>query len=222
MYLVEKHTKFVEDIYTSSKLDKNPYSCIPSVIFLSCTFVVLYMHIHQYQSRRWGEGIYKDVVFHWAYFYIARIWFVFVKFGRYLIDSMDEFVEENSPKDEIILNQTLTHVCIFLITLTISTIPLIIISFQQIYRDRIPNLLMWITEEDPQTNSELGTSGQYLERPPHFLQPYRKDAVPYRSKRSTSFIADVLSDRQTSNCRISKSLMTISSEKFQDNLPKRY
>ncbi|XP_057658192.1 uncharacterized protein LOC130895085 isoform X2 [Diorhabda carinulata] len=188
MYLVEKHTKFVEDIYTSSKLDKNPYSCIPSVIFLSCTFVVLYMHIHQYQSRRWGEGIYK----------------------------------ENSPKDEIILNQTLTHVCIFLITLTISTIPLIIISFQQIYRDRIPNLLMWITEEDPQTNSELGTSGQYLERPPHFLQPYRKDAVPYRSKRSTSFIADVLSDRQTSNCRISKSLMTISSEKFQDNLPKRY
>ncbi|CAH1104363.1 unnamed protein product [Psylliodes chrysocephalus] len=208
-FLFKIHAKFLQDAYTSAKLDKNPYSCAPSIVFLSCMFSLLYFQFHQYTSSytRWKARLYKDVFFHWAYFYITRLWFLFTKFARYLITSMDQFIEDNSPKEEIVLNQTLTHVCMFIVMLTISFIPLVILSLQQMYRTNIPNFLIWVTE-DPRTNSEIGTSGHYLERPPRFVQSYKSSAASYRSKRSTSFDSDIFLDKANDSCRHSKSMST--------------
>ncbi|XP_023018909.2 uncharacterized protein [Leptinotarsa decemlineata] len=183
-------------------------------------FIVLYLQFHQHTNTftRWKSRLYRDVVFHWVYFYITRIWLLFLKFGKFLVATLDEYIEETSPKEEIIINQTLTHACVFMVTLTVSIIPALILSAQQIYRRHIPNFLMWVGE-DRWTRSEIGTSGHYLERPAHVATSYKSNySSAYRSKRSTSFDSDIFSSKGSSALRPCKSLMTVNVVKTIDDL----
>lgn len=54
---IEKTSKFLTDVYNSSKLDSNAISVIPSILFLSIAFVALYSQIHDYQSYLGWKGI---------------------------------------------------------------------------------------------------------------------------------------------------------------------
>ncbi|CAG9860611.1 unnamed protein product [Phyllotreta striolata] len=220
-FVFKIHDKFVQDAFSTARLDANAYSCIPSLVFMSCMFVLLYFQFHYYTSSytRWKTRLYKDVFFHWVYFYTVRLWFLFIKFARYLISSMDQFIEDNSPKDEITLNQTLTHVCLFIITLTISLIPFVILSIQHLYRSNIPNFLVWVTE-DSRNNSEIGTSGHYLERPPRFVHSYKGTTAPYRSKRSTSFDSDLFLNKNSESCRSCQSMTVLASGALIEDLTK--
>ncbi|KAG5893171.1 hypothetical protein JTB14_000431 [Gonioctena quinquepunctata] len=219
-FILKKHLKFVNDMVTSLKIDSNPFTCLPSVLFLSCMFLVLYIQFHQHTNyfTRWKSRLYKDVVFHWVYFYITRVWLVFVRFARFLTTTLDEYIEESSPKEEILMNQTLTHACVFMVTLTISLMPLLVLSAQQIYRRHIPNFLMWVGD-DPWRRSEIGTSGHYLERPAQLPRPYRSNyPYAYRSKRSTSFDSEIFSSKESRNFRPCKSMMAVHVVKTIDDL----
>lgn len=55
------HSRYLDNVLKSSRLDSNPYSTAPTVIFLSCTFVILYGHLHRYTfpSTKWKTRLYK-------------------------------------------------------------------------------------------------------------------------------------------------------------------
>ncbi|KAJ8971281.1 hypothetical protein NQ317_001183 [Molorchus minor] len=53
-------------------------------------------------TGRWRTRLYKDILFHWIFFYITRIWFLFLKFGRYIITTLDYYIEMTCEKRRII------------------------------------------------------------------------------------------------------------------------
>ncbi|KAJ8927897.1 hypothetical protein NQ314_019525 [Rhamnusium bicolor] len=216
-YLVKMHSKFLQDVMASSQLDSNPYTTVPTIIFLVCAFVLLYLQFHRYTfpTTRWKTRLYKDVIFHWVYFYIARIWFLFLKFGRYIISTLDSYIEMTCRKDEIFVNQTINHALVFMLALTLSMVPLLILSVQQIYRRNMPNFFIWVAE-DPWLRSEIGTSGHYLERPARFASSYKTRNSAYRSRRSTSADTDIFEDKKSLTFRPCKSLTTINAKSFND------
>ncbi|XP_072384504.1 uncharacterized protein [Diabrotica undecimpunctata] len=210
MYLYQTHDQFLQAAVSSLKLDNNVYSVAPSVVFLSSTFALMYVYFSQYSYSEWQIGIYHNLVFHWAYFYIARIWLVMVKLARYLIEYMDKYIEENCRKDEILQNQVLTHTCIFFVMLILSMFPLALLIPQLLHSQRIPNFFTWIVNDNTRHNTEIGTSIPYLERPPNILeQPHKRSTAAYRSKISSSFINPVARDTKVSSMRISRSMMTV-------------
>ncbi|XP_018573070.1 uncharacterized protein LOC108912345 [Anoplophora glabripennis] len=209
-YIRKQHTRYLDSALESSKLDPNPYSIVPTLIFLSCTFVLLYFHLHRYTfpSTRWKTRLYKDAVFHWIYFYLVRIWFLFMKLGRYLLSVLDNYIEMTSPKEEIFVNQTINHALIFMFALTLSTVPFLILCVSQVTRRNIPNFLMWVAE-DPWIRSEIGTSGHYLQRPARIAQSYKNRNSAYRSRRSTSVDTDIFDQKQLMTSRPCKSMVTL-------------
>ncbi|KAJ8919807.1 hypothetical protein NQ315_006336 [Exocentrus adspersus] len=213
------HWKYLRDFLASSRLDSNPYSIVPSMVFLSCTFTLLYLHLHQYTfpSTRWKSKLYKDVVFHWIFFYVVRIWLLSMKFGRYLLSMMDDYIEMTSPKEEVLAHQTVNHALIFMFALTLSTVPLVIFSISQVSQRTIPNFLMWVAE-DPWIRSEIGTSGHYLERPARMSPLCTNRNSAYRSRRSTSVDADIFQQKQLKASRPCKSMMTLNVVKSIDDL----
>ncbi|KAJ8959471.1 hypothetical protein NQ318_022168, partial [Aromia moschata] len=218
--LVKVHSKFVKNLIASSRLDSNPYSIIPTVIFLFCTFVLLFLQFYRYTfpSTRWKTRLYKDLLFHWVFYYITRLWFMLLRFGRYIITTLDYYIEMTCVKDEMFINQMINHALVFMFVLTVSMVPLLILSVQQMYRRNIPNFLMWVAE-DPWIRSEMGTSGHYLERPARFVPSYKNRNNAYRSRRSTSADADIFAvDKQSSTFRPCKSLMAVHVVKSIDDL----
>ncbi|XP_030745468.1 uncharacterized protein LOC115874454 [Sitophilus oryzae] len=211
----ELHSRFLKEVAESSKLLPS-LSCtaLPSFLFLFSVFLLLYFRFHQYETyfAAWYSKLYKALLFHWTYFYTTRVWFIFLKICKWIIENGDHlFTNESNSYTK--MHKNLVTCVMFLIVLGISLIPCIVLTIKCFDRTIIPNFLMMGGAEDPWMRSEIGTAGHYLERPPRAgMFSYKKQNVSYRSKRSTSVDTDIYMPRQPFVFRSSRSLQNINNE----------
>ncbi|KAF7265979.1 hypothetical protein GWI33_020715 [Rhynchophorus ferrugineus] len=206
--LKDIHSVFVKELVESSKLIPHAAcSAIPSVLFLVSVFLLLHIRFHQYENlfTTWYSRLYKELLFHWTYFYTTRLWFLFLKLSKWFIRSRDGISSENIYYFNA--NKYVLPFVIFFLVLAVSLIPCLILFIKYLNRVVIPNFFLGVGIEDPWTHSEIGTAGHYLERPPppnHFY-PYNKHNVSYRSKRSSSVDTNVYLFKQPFSSRTSRS-----------------
>ncbi|CAG9761558.1 unnamed protein product [Ceutorhynchus assimilis] len=191
--LEETHAKFLKGIIEASKLyPRNILSTIPSVLFLISTFALIRTQIHKYTDSRtsWKTKLWRNIVFHWMYFYMSRIWFLFLKTCKWTLDYSDKAIEASLRSDAMLYNKIMTHSSIFGIVMCIAAIPCLVLIIW--YLNRRGNVdFMWV-DEDPYLRSEMGTSGHYLDRPVSGAVVHNFVSEPsYRSGRSSSVDTDV-------------------------------
>ncbi|XP_050312023.1 uncharacterized protein LOC126747429 isoform X2 [Anthonomus grandis grandis] len=193
----KRHGQFLEHLFEASQLFPGSlYSILPTALFLTSVFAILYSQFHRPTDRfsNWTTWTLKETVFHWAYFYATRIWFIILKVFKWGIDFSDRAIEKSVYGSEAYYNKVVTHFCLFLIVLTVSLVPCVFYYLQHFNQREIPNFLM--VAEDPWLRSEIGTAGHYLTRPPmpHIYNPYKLKAS-FRSGRSSSVDSNVYFDK---------------------------
>ncbi|XP_066148543.1 uncharacterized protein [Euwallacea fornicatus] len=210
--VVNLHTKFFCDMVEAAKLSPdNGYSVLFSVLFLPTTFILLSdrLHKHTNEFTTWKSKIFKHVVFHWTYFYITRLWFIFLKVCRWVTKYSDKSIEKMSSNLEIVhYNKLIIHFCIFLLVLSIALIPGLVLFLRYFNRHDIPNFLM--AGEDPWLRSEMGISGHYLERSPRteVYNPHKHN-VSFRSGRSSSMDTNVYLQKRSPSIKPCKSAISV-------------
>ncbi|XP_019874150.1 uncharacterized protein LOC109602263 [Aethina tumida] len=162
----ELNSEFLERTFHYSLLNNNNYSVVPTIIFLCWTFIILFLNVHTVaiSFRNLKTLFYQQITFHWIFFYVARLWFLFIKFSRWLTMKMDVLLISYSPKDYVYVSRLLSRMCIFVIVLSVAIIPMLMLFMQELYRRDIHDFLIWLGE-DRWLRSEIGISGHYLERP---------------------------------------------------------
>ncbi|GJQ70887.1 hypothetical protein Trydic_g804 [Trypoxylus dichotomus] len=128
--------------------------------------------------------LYRELGFHWTYFYLMRIWFLVIKIFRWGSLKLNNYVQKSEYAKEHLFASIGIDIMVVLLLFTCSFVPSIVVAFKQYMRSTIPDFLMWIGQ-DPWQRSEIGISGHYLDRPVTFTLPKRSEYA-YRSKRSTS------------------------------------
>ncbi|CAH0545990.1 unnamed protein product [Brassicogethes aeneus] len=121
---------------------------------------------------------------------------------------LDFYISAFSPKDELYINKVMSHLCIFLILLSISMVPMLILTMKELYSRSIPDFLLWVGE-DPWLRSEIGTSGHYLERPVRVAILKQNKNSAFRSRRSSS-VDWIIPEPNYNKLRLVKSLTTMS------------
>nr|XP_022905342.1 uncharacterized protein LOC111417333 isoform X2 [Onthophagus taurus] len=178
------HSKFVQEMQQASQFDSRTITLLPSIIFLVGSFSLIYQIFHKRNTRFTPTRlrIYRELGFHWTYFYIVRMWLVVIKGFKMANSSLEHYVSENGDPDSIYFKKTV-YTLLLMTLLIVSSIPLTVVLFKYYMRETIPDFLM--IGQDPWLRSEIGLAGHYLDRPPNFTLPNRPECA-YRSKRSCS------------------------------------
>lgn len=101
----------------------------------------------------------QDVIFHWLLFYISRVWFIFLslcKLGLKYLDSTikvesagvphqtsSSFLQGRSAGPEVHFNTLICHCSVFLLVLTVSLLPCLVLYLRYYSQREMPNFLMW-------------------------------------------------------------------------------
>ncbi|KAH1010841.1 hypothetical protein HUJ05_005084 [Dendroctonus ponderosae] len=224
------HSKFIIALVEASKLFPDSFSSIvPTVLFLGPLFALLYVQFRCTSNALygWKTKICWDVIFHWLLFYISRVWFIFLSLCKLGVKYLDaaiqvesagvslvhrinpqEISQKRSIGPEVYYNTLICHCCVFLLVLTVSLLPCLILYLRHYSQREIPNFLM--VGEDPWIRSEIGISGHYLERPPRSdtYSPSKHNAS-YRSGRSSSVDTSAFLQKPSSLLRTCKSAVSV-------------
>uniref|UniRef100_A0AAR5PPA2 CSC1/OSCA1-like 7TM region domain-containing protein n=1 Tax=Dendroctonus ponderosae TaxID=77166 RepID=A0AAR5PPA2_DENPD len=206
------HSKFIIALVEASKLFPDSFSSIvPTVLFLGPLFALLYVQFRCTSNALygWKTKICWDVIFHWLLFYISRVWFIFLSLCKLGVKYLDAAIQKRSIGPEVYYNTLICHCCVFLLVLTVSLLPCLILYLRHYSQREMPNFLMWVGE-DPWIRSEIGISGHYLERPPRSdtYSPSKHNAS-YRSGRSSSVDTSAFLQKPSSLLRTCKSAVSV-------------
>ncbi|KAF2880929.1 hypothetical protein ILUMI_25258 [Ignelater luminosus] len=210
-YINKVHKEFINNFLRAAQLDDRVESSIPTFMFLTFTFILIHRALHRHSNYIPSLQLhfYRELGFQWSYFYATRIWFLSIK-GMHWINRWFEYYLRVQHQENKVL--WIEHIYIRVGLLTILTfiglIPCAVFVVNCFWKHTIPNFLMWVGE-DPWIRSEIGISGHYLERPPNFMTPKRKEYA-YRAKRSISVECDTNNPKMKEPPRNCKSLAVIS------------
>ncbi|XP_018334441.1 uncharacterized protein LOC108743382 isoform X1 [Agrilus planipennis] len=205
-YLLKLQHNFMNTIMESAIVDKNSLSVIPTILFIFNSFFLFHHLIHRrtFRHTKWKTWFYRELTFQWAYFYMIRMWFLLIRAVRWSIIFLEYNISRNNLKKTSLFwsdGKFFNFITIFALTL-LSLLPMGVFISSAFFQNNVPNFLMWIGE-DPWIRSEIGMSGHYLERPPFFILPSKKQR-PFRSKRSASFsnLEEISESRESSETHV--------------------
>ncbi|KAK4872859.1 hypothetical protein RN001_014888 [Aquatica leii] len=204
------HKEFVLAIQTHLVLNANTVTIIPSVVFLTFSFLLCHRVFHRRTCSYTPLKLFaqRELGFQWMYFYLVRVWLFFINLSRCAIICLEEYLKTLHCENKLLwLSPLELQALCFSIISSISSIPLTILVVNYLWKQNIPNFLMWVGE-DPWVRSEIGISGHYLDRPVQFQSPKRKE-YSYRSRRSSSLDC-ILSPIVFPDVRKCKSLQVVS------------
>ncbi|KAK9882591.1 hypothetical protein WA026_022219 [Henosepilachna vigintioctopunctata] len=200
LLLLKLHSKFLTDIYHGSKLYEHSVSAIPSFIFFVFSFVLLFEHFHRYSRRRtrWKMYIYRELGFQSSFFYVTRFWFIVMKLFKWISAYFEHYIEKVSPPVEVYFNKIFTKFCILCALICLSLIPATIILVQYLFKDEMPNFLLW-AGENRWMRTEIGPAGQLLENAARLTIPSKN--CKNLSRRTASAEANLFrSNSSLPNC----------------------
>ncbi|KAI4471173.1 sodium/chloride dependent transporter [Holotrichia oblita] len=144
-FLINTNLRFLSEMKSAAELDSRIITLIPSIIFMIGAFALIFKVFHRRTHRLTPYKIrfYRELGFHWTYFYLIRIWFLVIKVFRWGSLKLTDFVKKSEYTKNYENADVSLHAILLVLLFACSLTPCIIVILKHYMRHTIPDFLMW-------------------------------------------------------------------------------